>query len=155
VNPELGAREVEDASWKGVVGAAKPGGRIHVTGTGRISPVVNPLNDPRPYIEAAPPVIPWDIFLSVDQRVSLTAKPIGKIPTGPLKPRMLDNGNLRQWVGSATGTAVLPKTMPAGRYWVSVCTPIPDDDPVPQRACTMAKTPIVVAQKAVRTQTGR
>ena len=126
-----------------VVGAITPGARIVVGASGRITPVVDPASPITPDLTKAPEALPWDVFLTVDKRITSTAKPIGKIPMGPIKTIPLPGGPLKQWMGSAKATLRLPSIMPPGRYWLHVCAPVQLDDPQPATNCSTVKKPLI------------
>ena len=134
-----------DRSPEGIkmAGVVRPGGQIVVTGSGRISPVIDPAQPIGPNVTTAPEAIPWDVFLTIDKRITATAKPIGQIPAGPIKPTPLPNGPMKQWTGAIRGIVRLPAIMPTGRYWLHVCAPLLADDPQPASNCSTIGRPLV------------
>ena len=126
-----------------VTGAISPGARVVVAAGGHVTPVIDPRIPITPDLTKGPEAVPWDVFLTVDTRITDSAKIIGKIPTGPLKPTPLPGGPFKQWRGTVKATVRLPSVMPPGRYWLHVCAPVALDDPNPGSNCSTVKQALV------------
>ncbi len=126
-----------------VTGGIGPGARVVVAASGSVTPIIDPRTPITPDLTKAPEVVPWDIFLTIGKRSTDSARIIGKIPTGPLKPTPLPGGPLQQWRGTVKATVRLPSVMPPGRYWLHVCAPVTMDDPNPASNCSTIKTALV------------
>jgi hypothetical protein len=145
-------RSVADTTMTGTIAA---GGRVVVAASGRVLPVIDPNAPITPDMTKAPEALPWDVFLTIDKRITSSAKIIGKIPTGPLKPTPLPGGPLKQWQGMVKATVRLPSVIPPGRYWLHVCAPVALDDPNPGSNCSAVRQALVVRQGPVRTPSMR